>query len=219
MHFNCKLMFWWMVNDYYPSKDGPHPKIDLISNFLQVTTTSFAKWLPVKLPVFYIINFSQLPQAAEYWSCQFEHRDIENDWQIKHSLKTKHRTFHLVIFKGSITENCDKSPLFSHLWLWTFLLCIHYIHIRRSASVALCPHTHHIQLCRKWMFSISNDQLCWAIWHWSKRREKKLFRAIGMDLTASYTIGSECVVNKGFCKNCMLQLKFNPISQVSLIHF
>lgn len=142
MHFNCKLMFWWMVNDYYPSKDGPHPKIDLISNFLQVTTTSFAKWLPVKLPVFYIINFSQLPQAAEYWSCQFEHRDIENDWQIKHSLKTKHGTFHLVIFKGSITENCDKSPLFSHVWLWIFLLCIHYIHIRRSASVALCPHTH-----------------------------------------------------------------------------
>lgn len=43
--------------------------------------------------------------------------------------------------------------------------------------------------------------------------EKKLFRAIGMDLIASYTIGSECVVNKGFCKNCMLQLKFNPIAK------
>lgn len=79
-----------MINDYYPSKYGPYPKVDLISNFLQVTTTSFVKWLPVKLPVFYIINFSQLPQATEYWSCQFKHTDLENDWQIKHSLKIKH---------------------------------------------------------------------------------------------------------------------------------
>lgn len=68
-----------MVNDQYPSKYGPYPNIALIAIFLPVTTTSFVKWLPVKLLVFYIINFSQLPQAAEYWSCQFEHTDIKTD--------------------------------------------------------------------------------------------------------------------------------------------
>lgn len=76
MHFNCKLVFWLMVSDYNPSKYGPYSKIDLISNFLQVTTTSFAKWLAVKLPMFYIINFSQLPPATEYWPHQFEHTDM-----------------------------------------------------------------------------------------------------------------------------------------------
>lgn len=96
--------------------------------------------------------------------------------------------------------------MFSHILLWTFLLCIH---IRKSVSAALCFYTHHIQLFGKWMFSTSEDQVSWVIWHWNNGREKKLFKAIGMDLIASYTFGSDCLVNRSLHKNCMLRLKCN----------